>query len=145
MRATVVRVVEQKRVAVAHALGRERAHEPLRRELQGPEMDRNRRGLRDGLAPDVEQRGRRVEALFDDRRRRALEQRQLHLVGDRVEPVAEDLEEDRIDRHQSRRKRRLPASSTSAPTPGGMTVVVSLCSTMAGPASRAPSGSRVRS
>ena len=46
---------------------------------------------------DVEERRRGVEAFLDDRRGRALEQRQLHLVGDGVEPVAQHLEEDRID------------------------------------------------
>ena len=108
-------------------------------------MDRNRSRLSDGLAVGVEQGGGGVEALLHDRRRRALEQRQLHLVGDGVEPVAQHLEEDRVDGHQDFRRRRLPASSTSAVTPGGITVVVSLCSTMAGPARRAPSGRPARS
>ena len=58
-------------------------------------MDGDRRGLGDRLAARVEERGGGVEALLHDRRRRALEERQLHLVGDGVEPVAQYLEEDR--------------------------------------------------
>jgi hypothetical protein len=42
------------------------------------------------------------------------------------------------------RSTRLPDGSTLAPHPGGTTVVLSDCRTIAGPANRAPIGSRVR-
>src|SRR5262249_25543223 len=148
----VVRIVQQKRVALAHVIRRKRAHEPSRSKLKGTKVNGNGRGLRDRLAARVEERGGGVEPLLHDWRRRALEQRELHLVGDGVESVAQHFEQDRIDAvHvrgspcESRRRRRLPASSTSATTPGGITVVVSGCSTMAGPATRAPIGSLERS
>ena len=143
--AAVVGIVQQEGVAVLHAVRGKGPDDALRGELQRAEVDRDRGRLRDGLAAGVEERGRGVEPLLHDRRGRALEERQLHLVGDGVETVAQHLEEDRVDRHRSLRRRRLPASSTSAVTPGGITVVVSVCSTMAGPARRAPSGSRARS
>src|SRR2546422_7233644 len=49
--------------------------------------------LGDGLALDIEKCGRRVETLLDDRRRRTLEEGNLHLVGDGLETVAQHLEE----------------------------------------------------
>ena len=50
VRAAVVGVVQQERIAIPHALRRKRAHDALRRELQRPEVDGDRRGLGDRLA-----------------------------------------------------------------------------------------------
>ena len=147
--AAVVGIVEEEGVAVAHALGRERAHDALGRALERSQVDGNGRGLGDRLALDVEEGRRGVEALLDDRRRRALEQGQLHLVGDGLEAVAQHLQEHGVDgtmpAHHALLIRRLPEASTRATYPGGITLVESACSTMAGPASRDPRGSRARS
>ena len=97
MRAAVVRVVQQERVAVAHALGRKGAHDALGRALERAQVDGDGRGLGDGLAADIEERRGGVEAFLDDGRGGALEQRQLHLVGDGLEPVAQHFQEDGID------------------------------------------------
>src|SRR6185503_6599955 len=100
--------------------------------LERAQVDRDGRGLGDGLALDVEEGGGGVEPFLHDRRGRALEERQLHLVGDGVEAVPEHLEQDRVDDHAFVILviRRLPESSTRAAWPGGITVVVSSCSTM---------------
>src|SRR5262249_12969093 len=84
-RPAVVRIVQEEGVAVAHALGRERAHDALRRALERAQVDGNGRRLGYRLAVDVEEGGRGVEAFLDDGRSRALEQGQLHLVGDGLE------------------------------------------------------------
>ena len=125
------------------------AHQPLGRELERAEVDGDGGGLGDGLALHVEERGGGVEPFLHDGRGRALEERQLHLVGDGVQAVAQDLEE---DRDRSRRGSWRVSGFSGCPRPpprrrrpGGMTVVVSGCSTIAGPARRAPTGRRARS
>src|SRR5262249_48229810 len=112
------------------------------------EMNRDRDRLRKRLALQGEQAGGSVEALFYDRRARAFEQRQLHLVGDAVELVTHHLDGDRIERrclprirlHQLfvRSSTRLPTRSTRPAQPGTMSVVVSSCSTRAGPVKLSP-------
>ena len=47
----------------------------------------------------IDDRGRVVVALLDVGRVRALHQRDVGLVGDRLEPVRDDFERDRIDAH----------------------------------------------
>ena len=150
VRAAVIGIVQQKGVAVLHALGWKRAHDPLRRELQRAQVDGDGRRLRDGLSLDAEERRRGVEPFLHNRRGRTLEQRELHLVGDGVQAVAQHLEQDGVDGDAAHAvtpllRRRLPERSTSAVCPGGITVVVSACSTMAGPDTRAPTASRARS
>jgi hypothetical protein len=67
VRAAVVGVVQQERVAFPHVLRRKGTHDALCRELQRAEVDGDGRGLGDRLAPGVEERRRRVEALLHDR------------------------------------------------------------------------------
>src|SRR5262245_21541034 len=73
-----------------------------------------RRGVR--LAGDVEDRRRFLDAVVDEGRRRALEKRQLHLVRDGLELVAQHLQENGIEgwpaRHGTLLMRRFPESST---------------------------------
>ena len=96
--AAVVRVVQEKRVALVHApRGERRSTMRCAANCSAPRWIGMAAAWAMVSPLRVEQRGRGVEALLDDRRGRALEQRQLHLVGDGVEPVAQDLEEDGVD------------------------------------------------
>src|SRR5438128_11948920 len=85
---------------------------------------------------------------------RALEKRDLHLVGDRVELVADDLQGDWVQRlvrgldhlfaPEVAVTITLPVPWTSAWFPGYSTRVESNCSTIAGPVSWLPTSSSAR-
>jgi hypothetical protein len=61
-------------------------------------MDRDRDGLREGLALQREQTGGGVEPFLHDWREGALQEGELHLVGDPVELVPRHLHGDWIKR-----------------------------------------------
>src|SRR6516162_489228 len=89
---------------------------------------------------------RAVKALGDHRRERGFLVDQIHLAGHLPQAVLNDRQCHRIERHVSPTEiTRLPRLSTTAVAPGSMTTVVSGCSTIAGPASVAPSPSEARS
>src|SRR4030095_7067531 len=111
---------------------------------EGREMDRDRAGLGERGAVGGEQARRSVEALLDDGREGTAKQRRLHLVGDAVELVANDLGGDGVEGFglslgchgsfpQSAVMIRVPSATTVARQPGSIRVVVSGCSTIAGP------------
>ena len=119
--------------------------------VQRADVDRDVHvALGDGIAVGVVQGGGEV-AVVDDEGIAGPEDLLRHLVDGRDEGVLQDLEGDRIKRDASAVRAHLHASatwirmlshsSTSARTPGGMTVVESSCSTIAGPSMATPAGS----
>ena len=145
MRAAEIGVVEDPDVALAHRLERHVVQQPSHHRRQRAEMHRDGERLRQCLALQREQAGRGVQAFLHDGGEGAAHQRELHLVGDAVELVAQHFERDRIDVHaQPRVSRRLPLSSTVPRQPGSTSVVVSSCSTIAGPAKVRPAGIAAR-
>ena len=144
VRAAGVGVVQDVDVAVAHAVdGIDLEHLGDRRD-EGRQMDRDRAGLRERGAVGGEQAGGSVESFLDDGREGTAQQRRLHLVGDAVELVANDFDRDGVEGFglcrgchglfpQSAVMIRLPSATTVARQPGSIKVVVSGCSTMAGP------------
>ena len=94
------------------------------------------------LAAGVEHVGGEVLAFGDDRAHRGLLDRQRALVGDRLEPGAEQLEQDGIRAHQPRSSMTsAPAGVSRAFRPAGTQIVVSGASTKAGPCTTMPSDS----
>src|SRR6185437_4983102 len=106
---------------------------------------------------------RRAEILgfADDARIAHAHELVAHLDGDVFQRALDDGAGDRIDPRRrllpavgavnfvhraslATLRMRLPAASLVAVQPGGMTVVESFCSTMAGPAKVSPTGSRWR-
>src|SRR5262245_45220352 len=73
----------------------------------------------------------------------------MHLFDQAGDLVAQDLDGDRVDGrrccHARRSRIKLRKPSARPPQPGGMTVVASNCSTIAGPAIATPMSSRSRS
>ena len=148
MRAAAIGIVEHVGVASAHRLGGkvfEHSHDRDQRR----EMDRDRAAPARASRRRREEARRGVHALLDDRREGAAQQRHLHLVGDAVELVADDFERDRIEVTRGvchvrpcqgcfRVSMRLPARSDTAVQPARSAVVVSACSTMAGPVMTCP-------
>ena len=117
------------------------------------EMDRDVLGLAQRLAARVEQGGRAVAPLLDVGRMRSADQRLAGLVDDRGHGGADHLDGDGIDggagkpgcvAHAPISRTRFRYGSTRAVMPGRMTVVASICSTMAGPAMRLPFASLSR-
>src|SRR5262249_28081877 len=100
-----------------------------------------------------EQAGRRVEPFLDDGREGTAQQGRLHLVGDAVELVANDFDGDRVEGLGSGHglslasavMMRAPSAATTARQPGSIIVVLSGCSTIAGPRISAPTGKVERS
>src|SRR5690606_7214868 len=115
--------------------------------------------LADELACRGADRAAEVATFTDHGREGDLLQHHRHLVHHAAQGVTKYLESDRIELLVEARlgldyaahastpgsMMRLPKRSTSAPAPGGMTVVVSYCSTMAGPSKLAPGRSFSRS
>jgi hypothetical protein len=93
--------------------------------------------LRDGLSGlAMKDPVRAVVRLRDDRRDGSVDEVEVHLVRNLLESAAYDGESHGI--HHFTLTRRLPSRSTSSSIPGSTTVVVSLCSTTAGPKNRCP-------
>ena len=84
----------------------------------------------------VEDAMRAVVGFGNDGRDRRMDQVQIHLVGDLFERAAHHGQRDRIDHLTS--TNRLPNASTRVTIPGSTTVVVSFCSTIAGPSNCMP-------
>src|SRR5437868_359462 len=86
----------------------------------------------------IADRGRVIERVAHDRAVGAAHQYERHLVGNRVEPVLDHLEGDRVDivPHvtSSAERRMLPPPSRLATQPGGTRQVASYSSMIAGPA-----------
>ena len=66
MGSAIVGVVQQEDITFHHARRREGPHQPLGRELQGPQMDGDRGGLRNGLPAYAEEGSRGVEPFLHD-------------------------------------------------------------------------------
>ena len=81
--------------------------------------------------------GRAVVGLGDHRREGRAREGDVHLVADLAEAGLDHRQRDGIDARSCRPPptaiRRLPMSSTVAAAPGSITVVASICCTMAGP------------
>ena len=97
VRAAEVGVVHAVDIALLHAFERELDEDAGNARDERGQVDRYRHRLRQGLALQREQAGGGIQALLHDRRERAAQQRQLHLVGDAVELVAHHLHGDRIE------------------------------------------------
>src|SRR5262249_14732187 len=134
-------------------------------EAHGAHEDRQRGRLREQADVPVIERRREIEHLVDDRREGRPHERTLHLIGRRVQALADDLggdgvgvggaaraagtcpRDDRLCAHSSP-----PLASISAPVwptvarNSRSTYVVAVCSRMiAGPSTRAPAPSVERS
>ena len=72
-------------------------HHPLRVGHQRADVQRRVVGLGDLLAARVQQRGAHVLGLADERGARAADELMGHLLGDRVQLAADDLQEDGVD------------------------------------------------
>ena len=125
VRPAVEGIIENVDVAIPHRVGRELGDEPRHRRDDHAEVDRRRGRLGDLLPTCVEDGSRRVERLFHDRGVGALEDGDLHLVGDRVELVANDLEGNGVDGRVNQFRSsadavtiKLPLLSTVARWPG---------------------------
>ena len=107
----------------------------------------------------IDERRTEILRFADDRRVAHAHQLVAHLDGDVLQRALDHAAGDRIDEvglgrglagggcahcFASLRIMRLPAASASKLKWGGTTVVVSICSTMAGPGIRSPTGSRSR-
>ena len=139
MAAAEIGIVHDPDVAGPEAALAVRNHDDaLHGELHVGEEDRQAvAALRDRLPGlRVEDPVRAVVRLGDDRRDGGVNEMEVHLVRDLLESAAHDGESHRI--HHFTLTRRLPSRSTSSSMPGSTTVVVSLCSTTAGPTSRCP-------
>src|SRR5687767_13264776 len=136
------------------------AHHRLDRGYQRGEMDGNRARLRERLTARREQARGSIQTFFHDRREGAFQESKLHLVGYALELVADHLGGNGVDHLAARCaihacssaagtfsnvNTSVPPASTSARQPGSTTVVVSACSTMAGPAKCVPGARRLRS
>ena len=78
-----------------------------------------------------------VVGLRDDGRDGRVDEVQIHLIGNLFEAAAHNGQGDWVHGHFTFTS-RLPCTSTVAVMSGSMTVVVSLCSTMAGPSKTMP-------
>ena len=110
-------------------------------------------GPGEDVAGEVGDADPEVAAFLDEGRTRGAFQRQRHLVGDPRDLAAENLQKGGIDRVHGppqssvpapRVRIRLPIRSTTACHPGRIQVVLSSCSTMAGPPTTASHRSRLR-
>ena len=86
-----------------------------------------------------------VAAVLDVRRVARADKGNDHLVSDRVEGVAHDLQGDRVDLHRPRSSSRFLYPSTDADCSGQTSVVESSCSMTAGPSTTSPGASFARS
>ncbi len=105
------------------------------------QMDRDMFGLAQGPALAIKQRGRTIAPFLDIGRIRGAHQRLSGFLDNRRQRRSNDFHGDRIQLggdHGASSKIRLSIWSTRALTPGGISVVVSICSTMAGPAKAIP-------
>ena len=109
--AAVVGVVEQEHVARPDVAAKVVVHRP-RRPRQRADVDRHVLGLGDQAPFGVAQRGREIAARVDDLRVRGAQHRLAHLLGDRMQPVADHRDRDRVDAVlRVRRHNRVPGSS----------------------------------
>src|SRR5262245_34619598 len=121
-------------IAIAGDRGGERVGE-------GRQVSGQREALRDRATFAVAEGGRVIHVVAQHAGVRRAQDRQSHLVGDRQQRVAEQLERDRISHglHQitapsgASSMTMLPCPSSVARAPGGTTHVASYSSTMHGP------------
>ena len=79
----------------------DRLHHPLRVGDERADVQRRVVGLGDLLAARVQQRAAHVLGLADEHGARAADELVGHLLGDRVQLAADDLQQDRVDRRGS--------------------------------------------
>ena len=96
MVAAVIGIVEQEHVARPHVAAEVVVHR-TGRPGQRADVDRHVLGLGDQPPLGVAQRGREIAAGVDDLRVRGAQHRLAHLLGDRMQPVADHRDRDRID------------------------------------------------
>ena len=99
MSAPIVWVVQDVNVARTHRSGGVDLYDPIDGGDDHAELCRQSRGLCQRSPVGVEESGRSIQRLFDDRRKGTLEQGQLHLVGDDVKAIANDLQRDWVRGH----------------------------------------------
>ena len=96
----------------------------------------------------VDDGGAVVPAFLDIGRIGALHQRHVHFVDDAGQRIAQQFDIDGRKRHgdvsRAREMMRFPSLSTTQVSPGNSGVVVSSCSTMAGPVNFCPGASESR-
>ena len=142
---TFVRVVEDEDVArrgVVAILGAQCLH----RIIEAAEMHGRRQALRERTSLSIAHRRRVVHRIADDAGMRRAHQDQRYLIGDRVERVLVDFEEEGIGLVLANVVHRivlygwsptsiirLPEPSSPTEQPGGTTAVESYSSTMSGP------------
>ena len=126
-------------------------------QFERPKMYGDPHGGGDQAAFAVEERRGEVEHLVEDGVIRGALENLGHLEGDGLQQASQDSEGEGVAAPARRAARiaagahsasstiRVPNRSTVAVSPGGSTVVVSICSTMAGPAITLPAASRDRS
>src|SRR5262245_22388396 len=88
------------------------------RQGRGSKMDRYVGGLRDQLTLRIEQRARKVVALFDVGRVAGLTEHHSHFLGNRGQPVVHYRERHPIELHRPASRCRLPWSSTRSVNSG---------------------------
>jgi hypothetical protein len=124
VRAAGERVVDDDDVALVH--GPDRVDGGSDSAQHRAKMYRNMLRLRHELGLGVKDRAGGVHALLDVRRERGALQHRPHLVGDRLERVAQHFERYRVNRVREQRRivhaptstTRLPTASTWARSPG---------------------------
>ncbi len=139
--------VEVPHVAVLHPLRGHALEQLLDGEAHHAHMHRDVAALGDETAPGVGEGRGEVARLLEQRRARRAHDDHAHLLGDGVEPVADDFERHRIGplrAHRPVSMRRLPSGSAVARWPGYTTVVDHSSSITAGPAMVCPAGSAAR-
>ena len=112
--------VEEPDVAIAQAPGRDALEKLLHGERHHAHVDRDVAPLGDQPPFGVGQRGGQVARLFQQRRARRAHEHDAHLLRDRVERVADDLERDGMDggAHAPASMTRLPSRSAAQRWPG---------------------------
>src|SRR5262249_10481864 len=120
--------------------------DPLHRLVEHADERWNACSRRGEVPVAVGDAGAHVEHLVDDCAHRRLPERGEHLVADRVTPVLDVLQGDRVVGgrcrcHGRSKMTKLPYGSTSVEQAGGTTIVEPFVSITAGPAKAAPGSS----
>ena len=145
-----LRKVQEPHVALAELRRRHALEELLHGERHHAHVDGDVAALRDQPPLGVGERRRQVARLLQERRARRAHDDHAHLLGDRVERAAHDLEGDGMDlRRRARLHRpvsmtRLPSRSAAHRWPGATSVVDHSSSMRAGPRTARPGTSRAR-
>ena len=140
---TVIGMVGHEDVAISNAIAIGPKDVSDQMPVDGRVEKHRRRGDKPSVA--VHDDATEVTRFPDDRRIAGAVKMIVHLIGEAGDLVAQDLDRDRVDAHGLASRIRLRAPSTRAVQPGGITVVASNCSTMAGPGIDAPTANRSRS